>query len=478
MYARLSKEITAEGKTTVDNTFFTDFMPFAPDIYVKVYLYGLMLASSSREEENNAELLAQRLNTDTSVVTEAFEYWQSCGVVSVLSSSPAAVEYLPVTKNMLALRKFSKTKYKDFNDQLHAMLPARSILPAEYNEYYSIMETMHIEPPAMLAIIAYSIRLKGEDVPYQYILAVARNLAHQGCLTYDRVSEQLSEFDNYDKDLLAVLKNLGSKKSPSIEDKRLFKKWTKEMGFTLETVIKVAKTVKKGGTERLDALLMRYYENRLFSIEEIEAFNNARDEMYALTKNINRIIGVYYEQLDHIIETYLSKWLGYGFEGGTLLTIADYCFRRGIRSLEGMNETVEKFYRQGLMSEESISSFMNEAVRRDEDVRKLLDAAGVTRLITSRDRDSYRTWTYSWKMSTDVIMYAASLAQGTPNPVAYMNSVLGSWHSAGVSTLEEAKAFRPERVNTAEHKTEAATTKAYTSDQLNSLFASLDYEEL
>lgn len=111
------------------------------------------------------------------------------------------------------------------------MLPCRNILPNEYNEYYSIMEAMHIEPSAMLAVIAYSIRQKGEDVNYAYILAVARNLAHQGCLTYERVNEQLSEFDLYDKDLLAVLKSLGSKKSPTIDDKHLFKKWTKTMGL-------------------------------------------------------------------------------------------------------------------------------------------------------------------------------------------------------------------------------------------------------
>ena len=44
MYAKLSKEITSEAKIQVDNAFFTDFMPFAPENYVKVYLYGLSLA--------------------------------------------------------------------------------------------------------------------------------------------------------------------------------------------------------------------------------------------------------------------------------------------------------------------------------------------------------------------------------------------------------------------------------------------------
>ncbi|MFR5061842.1 MAG: DnaD domain protein [Christensenellales bacterium] len=476
MYAKLSKEITSEAKIQVDNAFFTDFMPFAPENYVKVYLYGLSLAYLADETVNTIEEIAKRLNIDAAVVSEAFSYWANCGIVNVLSSSPASVEYLPINKNTLSLRKFSKTKYKDFNDQLHAMLPCRNILPNEYNEYYSIMEAMHIEPSAMLAVIAYSIRQKGEDVNYAYILAVARNLAHQGCLTYERVNEQLSEFDLYDKDLLAVLKSLGSKKSPTIDDKHLFKKWTKTMGFTLETVVQVAKSVKKGGMDRLDALMVKYYENRLFSWQEIEEFNKNRERLYSLTRNLNRIIGVYYEQLDFIIETYVTKWLNFGFDDETLLKIADYCFKHNIRTLEGLNETVEKFYRQGLLTEDSINAFMSEAVRRDEDIRAALDAAGVTRPITSRDRDAYRTWTYAWKMDKDAVLYAASLAAGNMNPVAYMNTVLGRWHSEGITSAEKAKAYKPAAV--AATPVSKEVNKTYTSEQLNAMFDSLNYEDL
>lgn len=178
----------------------------------------------------------------------------------------------------------------------------------------------------------------------------------------------------------------------------------------------MAKNVKKGGTERLDALLTKYYENHLYSYPEIEQFNKNRDRLYALTKEINRRIGVYYEQLDFIIETYVTKWQGYGFDDDTLLLIADYCFRRNVRTLEGLNETVEKFYRQGLLTEESINSFMTEAMQRDSLVREALDRAGVTRPVTSRDRDAYRTWTYTWKMDRDAVLYAASLAAGNVNP--------------------------------------------------------------
>lgn len=88
MYAKLSKEITSEAKIQVDNAFFTDFMPFAPENYVKVYLYGLSLAYLADETVNTIEEIAKRLNIDAAVVSEAFSYWANCGIVNVLSSSP------------------------------------------------------------------------------------------------------------------------------------------------------------------------------------------------------------------------------------------------------------------------------------------------------------------------------------------------------------------------------------------------------
>lgn len=476
MQAKLSREIIENEKLRIDNAFVTDFMPFAPENYVKVYLYGLKLACFGGVGDIETEI-AGKLNLEPGLVSEAFSYWANEGLVNILSTSPVAVEYLAVNKGTLALRKFSKTKYKDFNDQLHAMLPSRNILPNEYNEYYSIMEAMHIEPEAMLAIIAYCIRLKGQDVGYPYILAVARNLARQGCLTYDRVNEQLSEFDLYDKDVAAVLHSLGSKKASAIEDKRMFAKWTKTLGFPTETVVQVAKSVKRGGMDRLDALLVKYYENHLFSMAEIDEFNRNRDRLYSLTKEINKRIGVYYEQLDFIIETYVTRWLSYGFTDETLLTIAEYCFRCNIRTLEGYNATVEKFYKQGLITADDIGEFLGEAVRRDADIREALEKAGVTRPVTSRDRDSYRTWTYSWKMDRDVVLYAASLAAGNASPVSYMNAILGGWHNAGVTSLEGAKKFGATRASAA-RETAATVTKTYTSEQLNAMFDSLNNEDL
>lgn len=474
MQIKLSRDKMLAEKLALDNEFILNYMPFAPEIYVKVYLMGLWAASFDGGGDDAAKFIAEKLSVDQPVVEEAFRYWEAQGVVTLLrTSSPPEVQFLQVGKNPPSYQKFSKTKYKDFNSQLHAMLPGRNILPAEYNEYYSLMEDTHMEPGAMLAIIAYCIRQKGDGITYPYILAVARNMAAQGLLTFDRVSEQLSEFDAYEKDLRPILTALGSRRKPDHEDKRLFIKWTKGMEYTPVTIVKVAKTVKKGGMEKLDALMTRYYENHLMTFEEIESFNKNRDQLYALAKNINRIIGVYYEQLDFIIETYISNWIAMGFNDETLTRIATYCFRRGVRTLEGMNDVVDKFYKQGVVTSEALDEFINRSIENDNHIKKVFAVAGIDRNVTARDRDSFKVWKTAWNMSDELIEKAAEKAKGSPSPVSYMNTLLSSWFKAGVKTPEQADNYR-----FPDHSEPAKITKTYTSGQLNALFDNLDYEDL
>ncbi len=468
MFAKLSNEKNKLRSVQLDNLFVTEYMPFAPENFVKVYIAGLSMAYSP---DNDLDRLAATLGLDKSIVMEAFAYWHEQGIVNLLSNDPPEIEYLEVKPISARIKKFSKAKYESFNNQLHAMLPHRSFLPSEYNEYYSIMETLHIDVDAMLAIIAYCVRLKGDNIGYPYILAVARNLAHRGATSFERVNETLNELSLYQTELGAIFKALGSKKSPDHNDSQLYVKWTKTLGFTPEVIIRVAKDLKKGGMEKLDARLTKYYENHVYSLEEIEAYNENRDKLYALSKEINRILGIYIEQLDYTIETYVSKWCSFGFSDSALIMIAKYCFARNMRTLSAMDDNVMKFYKQGLLTESAINSLISEAASINEDISRILSIAGVSRNVNSWDRDYYRTWTYSWQMPSDMIEYAASLAVGKGNVCAYINAVLASWREKKITTLAAAKKCSIEPAPESK-----VTTKS--AEELNALFAHIDPEEI
>lgn len=475
MFCKLSQKQEKHVKITIDGLFVTEYMPQAPENAVKVYLMGLTFAMGG-DTNNSIENVCKKLNLEESEVRSLFRYWANEGVVNVNEEDGFCVEYLPLDGILPPIRKFSKTKYAEFNNQLHAMLPTRQILPAEYNEYYSVIEDCHLEPLAMLAIISYCIRLKGESISSKYIVSVARNMAEKGLLTFDRVNEELSQYDAYSPITDKIMKALSSKKLPDHEDKNLVIKWTKIYGFSVDTIIAVAKNhVKKGNFEKLDRKLTKFYENHLFSIEEIDAYIENRDKLYELTYSINRIIGVYYDQVDYIVENYVSLWVSMGYGEKTLKTIAEYCFRKNVKTIEGMNDTVNKFYKQGVITEEALSEYLARSVATDNTIKEVLSTAGVNRMVTSRDRDAYRTWSQTWKFNNDLILYAASLSKGTNNPISYVNTLLSTWLSKGIDSIEKAKQTQPAPSVTTKN---TVVEKSYTSEQLNAMFDNLDYEDL
>ncbi len=472
---KLSEHERKSAIINLSNVFIEEYVPFAPNDYVKVYLTVLSYAATGKNA--TLEDVSTALFIGNSTVNEAINYWEEQGLLHVISyDGTQTLEILPVIPKERQIRKFSKEKYRNFNELLHALIPSRNILPSEYNEYYTVMETYNIEVEAMITIVGYCVKLKGEDVGYPYITTVARNLAKEGCITFDRVNERLNELNLYSSDIKAVLKALGSKKSADHEDKRLYDKWTKQFGFASEIVIFVAKRVKNGGITRLDALLTKYYELKLFSRDEIESYENNRDKLYKLAREINRIIGVYYEQLDHIIETYINKWLNMGFEDDALTTVADYCFKRNMRTLEGMNSTLEKLYKAGCVTVQSIFDFVSSAAKIDEEIKAVLMRAEVDRLVTARDRDYYHTWTTVWNLSSELINYAAELSRGKTNPIAYLNGILASYHANNVTTVDDAKKYSA-TAPIKQSENANVVTQNFSADELNAAFDKL-YKEL
>ena len=461
MFAKLSSVEALNLKIQVDNLFILEYMPYAPESYVKVYLYGLSLASHNLDADNSLARIAKRLDLDEATVLEAFRYWEDNGVVR-LAPDGSGAEYLPVRPVTEVVRKIPKGKYESFTAQLGSMIKSRMISQSEYARYYDLMENLHVEPEAMLALISYCLRFHGEKTSVNYIAAVARNLAFEGNTTYDKVVEALNEYDNYTADLAEILKALKTTRKPDAEDRRLYLKWIKTYGFDLNTVLETARRVKHGGIARLDAVLEKYNEQHLKTKEQIDEHIAKLDAMYELTRTVVKRLGISLERLDYTIEVYTSRWLSLGYDSATLEAIADYCYRSGKRTLEAMNNAVSRFYAKGLVSGDAFSAYVANDVR----ISELLATAGCDRPVGDYDRECYRTWTQEWKMGTPLLKRAAEAAAGKENPTAYMNKILSGWHAGGVTDPSAI----PDKAPT--------VSQTYSSDELNEIFNRLTEEDI
>lgn len=470
-FVKLSSEMALASNIELENMFVLEYMPYAPENYSKAYIYGKMLATSGNEYDNNALRIAKLLGMTEDEVTGAFAYWQEKGLVSLVSTDPLEIEYLPVRSSRPSARKFSKTKYAPLNEQLMRMFPHRDFTPSEYNEYYSVIEDYHIDINAMLFIFSYCARLKGDTVGWRYIVTVARNLAKDGCRTEKEVEEALSGMGVYDDAIKAIFKELKIRRKADVEDKQLYKTWTKEYGFELNALLRLAKEVYSGEMRGLDAVAKRYYLQGIVSFDAVDKYLALHDKLISLTKEILIKLDVRFTRLDHYAETYVDGWLKKGFSGDSLMLLADYCFRHERKSCESMNTIVERFESLGLFSENDIKDYFASKVRNDDRIKEYLTAAGSDRRISSRDRELFAQWT-AWNIPAELIKFAAEKAKGMENPMAYMNKLIASWEESGIKTKADAAKAAGRTATTQK------VVESISAEQLNAKLRDIDPEDI
>lgn len=477
-FCKFSTEYNPNNKVLLDSKFITDYLPFAPDQCTKVYLYGLNKCLNPDEYTNDIDYFANDLNMLVEDVKSAFLYWQEQGLVTILNLSPIEVRYLPVIAKKYNGKLFNTTKYAEFNNSMQEIIDGRMITPNEYREYYIFMESMHVEESALVMIAKFCTNTKGNNVGYKYILTVAKNWAYEGVHTAQDVEEKLQEMEMLTSSVKDILTALKSKKQPTFEDKELYNKWTKQYGYSVKLLTEVAKNVKRGGINKLDELIEKYFALKLFAISEINAYENTKDELYNLAKSTCKAIGIYYDNLDPVINTYILKWQQMGFSADAITLIANICFKKYIRTFEGMDSIINKYYSKGLVSIEAINEYINDTLSTDKKIKEILEKLQLSRQVTSWDRDFYHTWTYSWKFSDAMIDYALSIAIGKSQPMNYVNKILSNWKEQNINSVDMAKKSGMAETKQVAIKKPEFITHSFSSEELNALFDNLDEVKL
>ena len=477
-FCKFSSEYVISKETAVDNLFINEFLPYAPAECVKVYLYGLYKCTNSSSYDNTIENFAKVLNLTEEEVEDAFLYWQDEGLVQVLNTCPIEIRFMPLKNVINNTKKYKPEEFSTFNRQVQEILEGRQITPTEYDEYYYLLKTMHFQPEALLMIIKFCTQIKGANVGYKYIVTVAKNWANEGITTTKSVEERLFTYEQAGSDLEKLLKICGAKRNATLEEREMFLKWTKELGFNYNTIEYVAKLLKptKVNFEKLDARLLKYYEMKKLSIKEIEDYEKEKSEMYTLAREINKKMGLYYENLEPVVENYISKWLNLGHNSTSLLALADYCFKNSIRTLEGLDSTVLKLYKLGIVSMEAIEEYMQELILLDKEIKEILEKLGISRMVTNQDRTYYKTWKQDWNLSSELIALGVEMSAGKFQPLQYLNKLLSNWHTNSVKTLDEAKNYIiPEKMP---EKVSKNKGRSYKKEELDALFDSLEEIEL
>ncbi len=478
-FCKYSIDMLANNTTAVDNIFINNYLPYADDTAVKVYLYGLYKCQDASARDNTLENFANELNLTEKQIEQAFYYWQEQGLVQILNVIPFEVRYLPISDVLNSTKKYNAKKFESFNAQAQEIISGRMITPNEYREYYDIIERFHVEKEALLLIIGYCVRIKGDNVGYAYITTIAKDWANQKITTKEQVQNKLASFDILRSGMEHLYKVLGITHLPNIEEYALYEKWVDE-GFEDEVLNFVAKNLKKKGKANfliMDKVLDGYFAQKLFTREDIELFEAEKQRATQIAKTLTKNLGLYYENVGPVVDNYIFNWLGIGFSETMLEEISNYCFKTGIRTLEGMNKTLLKFQKLGILTEQSLAEYFGSVLVTDKKIKEILEAIGLSRNVNQFDRDKYKIWTEVWNIPEDVISYACTLSVGKDQPMQYLSGIMSTFHDKKITTLEDAK-HSNEILGTKEKKSNFSSGRSYSKQDMNALFQSIDEIEV
>ena len=201
--------------------------------------------------------------------------------------------------------------------------------------------------------------------------------------------------------------------------------------------------------------------------------------MFEIAKTVSKNLGLYYQNLENVVDVYIAEWTNKGYDVQALTFISMYCFKQGIRTLDAMNTVIQKFYKLGLVSLEAIEQYISGVLKSDEEIKTLLDSVGLIRSVSSFDRDFFKTWINNWGFSAEQILQVSEVAKGKSNPMSYLNKILSNLNSENIRTEKEiAEYLKTSTAGTQKSSMPEIVTRNYSAEEMNAIIDSLDDVEI
>lgn len=243
-----------QGVTPVDNLFIAEYMPAAPENYVKVYLYGLMLCASYAEESDD---LQTSLGLDAQEVLAAFSYWQALGLVRIVDADKLYIEYTP--QRQAAVQRFDgERRYGMLIDRVQEALGGRILLGSDLQKLYDWVEVFSLEADCILELVSYIAAERGNRISFFTLDKIAKTWADAGVKTGEDARKYVAEQQELRSGAQRILRRWRMSRRPTEDELHLYEKWTHAWGFDDEAIS--AACVAATGTDKpnfsyLDAIL-------------------------------------------------------------------------------------------------------------------------------------------------------------------------------------------------------------------------------
>ena len=438
------------GVTVIQTQFIRHYMPHAPEHYVKVYLYGLMLCTHGEGEDLAA--IARALDLSTEQVRSAFFYWQQQGLVRIQNISGAPEVFYVAQAESFTPALPAPDRFRQINQHIQSLFGNRMVTPRELDTMHEWMDALGFPPQSVILLLEYCIRMHGQDVAIAYMDTVAHNWYEEGLIDPEDINMHLQERSAAMRDVNAILASLGiRKRSATDPEMELYRKWTQEWGFeyaAIELACRQSAGAQNPTMKYVDTILASFMENNVFTVPEIQNFLQVREQRRSNALSIQNTLGVKGPASPTLMQCMDTWRVKYGYDMPVFTLAAQQAARKNQKTLDAIENHLRAWHNEGLYDVEDVQMYLNNTLRVNDDAAHVMHHLGLEYAPNEAFRQSFDIWTRQWGLPLDVIIFGAdTIVQcGVQYDRARaLHDMLRQWQEHGVQNVEHARQLQLSR---------------------------------
>jgi len=436
------------GSIALPNAFICEYMPAAPEGYVKVYLFGLLYAHYPTAAESvTTGALAKELGMEESDVLAAYQYWERCRLVTRTQDKPPRFCYLNVQQAMMGRQAAPADEgYMQFAQALYAIFgEKRKLHGGETQLCYEWVEQLGLPREVVLMLVQHLAVTRGVNFSFKDAQKLAVELTERHIVTLDDAEHFFARSQSAWEGTQRILRRISKFRAPTVDEIDLYLKWTKEWGFAPKA-IEAACAEMVGGDpsfKYLDSILRGVHErgNRKATTAEqlSRQLSREKDEAEQI-REVLRAAGLATNANQDVVREVYRAMLQKLPHETIVLAAREISRKKKTQSLDKLAELVDAWSARGLSSAQEVETYLAQVKEQNDRLRDLFAHLGWGGLPTPRDRELLAKWRGEWAFTDDVLNKAAEYAAGKNAPMAFLDKVLESYRANGVANVAEAEA--------------------------------------
>lgn len=420
--------------TPVENQFILEYLPAAKGDYVKVYLYGLMQCYHP-DENMNMDRMSHELNMTQDEVSAAFGYWERRRLVHRISDTPPKWQYVNIKQINIAGDSDPEPEYTEFSNALYeAFDKVRRLHGSELNTCFEWHEELKIPTEVIIMLLNHMASLKGKNFRISEADKLAAQMATEDILTVDAAEEFFSRDEQANTGIRKILRKMGKRYPPSEAQTGLYRKWTREWGFTHEAIEAALELTAKGDPNLgyLDGILNSLRKEGFISADQIRLSSGRTEGLREVLSELGKgdISSRNLQLYDQMLSLYPQE---------IILIAARECGHTGKDAEETM-KLLQSWKEKGLDSQKDVETYVRAFHDQTALIRNIKKICGTDdNRIGKQDRSLISKWTNELGFGTEIILAAASHASEAKAPMAYLDRILTDYHEKGITTPDQVR---------------------------------------